>query len=150
MKARPEVGWTARRRCPDDVWWDRSGHRHDDRVPAGRAVGERGRSLFRLGLAGRVRRADFERVRARTGVPLVDPLPPGIHGIDLRQPGLAPGAAIDADLDALDAAVLRPGDAGDGDLAGVDAGEGLRCIDPRHRLDRRLLGPAALDPVRVV
>ncbi len=66
-----------------------------------------------------------------------------------REPGLLPCAVVDADLDRVDAAVLRPGDAADGDRSGGDRGQRPRRVDARHRLDRRLARPAALDPVRV-
>ena len=83
------------------------------------------------------------------GVPLVDPLAPGVDRWPRRRArAWCHVAVVDADLDPLDAAVLGPGDAGDGDRAGAELGERRRRVDARHRLDRRLGGPAALDPVR--
>ena len=61
-----------------------------------------------------------------------------------------PWPAVDADLDAIDAAVLGPGDAGDGDLAGGrPARTAWGCRSAAIVLIGAFLRPAALDPVRV-
>src|SRR3712207_1115812 len=95
----------------------------------------RGLSL-RLGLSRAVCGADLEGIFPRPGVPGVDVVPPGIHLVELGgESRFVPGlAAVGGDLDALDAALWRPGDAADGDptrgealaaLHGIDAGLGL-------------------------
>ena len=66
-----------------------------------------------LGLACGVRRAGLEGVVPAGRVPFEDPLAPGVDRVDRRQSGGLPWPAVDADLDPIDAAVLRPGDAGD-------------------------------------
>src|SRR3712207_9434641 len=83
-----------------------------------------------LGLSFAVGSADLEGVLAWFRVPIVDVLPPGICGELSRQVGFVPGlAAVGGDLDALDAAVGRPGDTADGYLTG---GGGFLRFDRFH------------------
>src|SRR3712207_3289391 len=89
-------------------------------------------------------------VLAGSGVPVVDVLAPGVNVKLLGEPGVVPGlAAVGRDLDALDAAGGRPGDAADRGLAGWDLGAVLHGVDAGLGLYGALLGPGALDPVRV-
>src|ERR671910_626195 len=111
-----------------------SSHRNADGVVASSAVGS----------------AHLEGVLAGFGVPLVDPLPPGIQGELFREAGLVPGrAAVGRDLDTLDATVGRPGDAADRGLAGRDLCAVLYGVDAGLGLYGALLRPGALDPVRI-
>ena len=85
----------------------------------------------------------------RRGVPVPDPLPPGVDAGHRGQRAWCHGAAVHPDLDRVDALVLRPGDAGHRRAARADAAEPLGHVDPGLGLDRRLLRPAALGPVGV-
>src|SRR4029079_14955742 len=98
-----------------------------DGVPAAGSVGSGGRRLLVLDLAGAVRVADLYLVAARVGSPVGDPLDPGGVRDRCRQPGVAPDA-VDGDFDLRDAAVRRPGDARDRDLACRDDAAGR--VDP--------------------
>ncbi len=99
---------------------------------------------------GPVGGADAQRVRAGEGVPLGDPLPPGVDAGDRGHSGGAPGPVVDLPFDGVDAAVLGPRRPGDGDRPGLDAGERLGHVDAGERLHRRPLRVAALRPVRPV
>ena len=103
-----------------------------------------------LGLPFAVGGADLEGVPAWFRVPIVDVLPPGICGELSRQACLVPGlAAVGGDLDALDAAVGRPGDTADWYLTGGQVVSVLYGVDTALGFDRVFLGPGALDPVGV-
>ena len=95
-------------------------------------------------------RADRERVLAGLGLPGQVPLPPVVVAGRRAELGGLPGAAVDLDLDLVDAAVLRPGDAADEGVAGVDLLERLRGVDPAGDLDRGVGRPVALGPVGVL
>src|SRR5918997_1784999 len=96
-----------------------SGHRDVYGIVSGGARGVWWGFLGCLGFAFAVGRADLEGVLARTGVPVVDVLAPGVYTELGGESGLVPGlAAVCRDLDLLDALVRGPGDAADGVLAG--------------------------------
>src|SRR5829696_3093648 len=103
-----------------------------------------------LGFAGAVCGAHLDGVIARSGVPVVDVLAPGIFGELFGEAGRVPGlSAVCGDLDLLDAAVGSPGYATDRVLA---RGEVIACldgIDAGLGFHRAFLRPGALDPVRV-
>src|SRR5690606_27453474 len=107
------------------------------------------RLLTGLDFAVRGDRADLQCVIAWLGVPLVDPLAPRVGARDVGQAGRLPRTVVDADLYALDAAVLCPGHAGDGDRACGDVVAGSRDVDPRGDFHRAPLSPAAGRPVRL-
>src|SRR3954469_1921474 len=104
---------------------------------------ERTPSRCRPGAGGPAR----ARLKAERGVPGPHPLPPGVRARHGAEPGLLPRAAVDPDLDALDAAVLGPGDTGDGRGTGGHLGERAGDVDPREGPDRRLRAPAPAGPV---
>src|SRR5215213_1699884 len=128
----------------------RSAYCHIYGVVAGGAGGVGRGFCGGLGLAGSVGGADLDGVIARGGVPVVDVLAPGIFGELFGEAGRVPGlAAVGRDLDLLDAVVRGPGDAAYGVAAG---GEGVAVgygVDAGLGLGRALLGPGAVDPVRV-
>src|SRR5215211_5611081 len=94
--------------------------------------------------------ADLDGVVARGGVPIVDVLAPGIFGELFGQVGRVPGlAGVGGDLDLLDAAVWGPGDTAYGVATGGEVVAVGYGVDAGLGLDRTLLGPGALDPVRV-
>src|SRR2546421_5673059 len=78
------------------------------------AVGDYGGAGFGLGFAGAVGGAGADGVGAGGGIPVVDPLAPGIDGLFGGQSGGLPWAIVDLDFDGSDAAMLGPGDTGDG------------------------------------
>ena len=119
-----------------------------DGVVSGRAV-RLGPVLHRgLGVAGLVGGADLEHVLPGGSVPDVVPLAPGVDRVLGGEFRFVPDA-VDGHLDGLDAAVLRPGHAGDRHLARGHAAASLRHVDAGFGLDRPLLGPALLHPVGV-
>src|SRR5438876_12364521 len=105
-----------------------------DRVPAGRAVGQRIRRLRRLELARTIRRPNDDGVTADCRVPLQLPEPPGEGSERLFQRGRAPGlAAVDADLDLADSLVAAESDAAELDRSRLDSAALLgRRVDARH------------------
>src|SRR5215831_6165097 len=103
---------------------------------AGRAVGLGLVEDGGLRVTGLVSGTYLQHVLARRRLPGVVPLPPGVDRVLSGELRLVPGA-IDADLDRLDASVLRPRDAGDHYRARGDVAP--RRVDARLGLDRRLL-----------
>src|SRR5215211_5010565 len=125
-------------------------YRHVYGVVAGGAGGVGRCFCGGLGLAVSVGSADLDGVIARGGVPVVDVLAPGIFGELFGEAGRVPGlAAVGRDLDLLDAAVRGPGDTAYGVAAGGEVVAVGYGVDAGLGLDRALLGPGALDPVRV-
>ena len=61
-------------------------------------------------------------VRARHGLPFERPQSPGVVGVRRTERRRLPGTVVDTNLDRLDATVLSPGDAADGDRARVQPG----------------------------
>ena len=114
-------------------------------VPPGRRSGNGVAPLLGLQRRRRCRsRARVRRVRGRgVGVPRA-----GTTGASSRcrrpgRAGLLPGAVVDADLDLVDAAVLRPGDAADRRSGPASTRRAAaRGVDPRLGQDRRVGGPA--------
>ena len=124
------------------VWWPRA--------PSGAGGVTLGRSGRR-----RCRRSPGPRSCARPGRHAVasqayEPLDPGRLRDRRRERAPPASAAVDRDLDLRDAAVRRPGDAGD-----RRPGRPATCwpllghVDPRLGQDRALLRPAERDPVAV-
>src|SRR5215211_5220737 len=103
-----------------------------------------------LGLAVAVSGANLDGVITWGGIPIVDVLPPGIFGELFRELGGVPGlSAGGRDLDLLDTAVWGPGDTAYGVLASGEVVASADGIDTGLGLDRALLRPCTLDPVRV-
>src|SRR5690348_15032151 len=88
-------------------------------VPAAGTVGSRSRRDLVLERAGAIGGTHLETMRTRRRVPRVRPLDPRRLRDRGGQTCLVPGV-VDTDLDLADAAVRRPGDAGDGDRPGGD------------------------------
>ena len=106
----------------------------------------------------RSNRAYLEAERALGGGPVDHPLTPTAVGQLLAQNGVDPSAfrrlragrsLAWPNLNAADAAQPAPGDAGDAHVAGRERGAGVRDVDARLQLDRRLLGPASPHPVGI-
>src|SRR5215207_11265898 len=129
-----------------------SGHGDLEGMVAGSAGGMRGGFGLCLGLSLAVGGADLEGIFAGSGagVPIVDVLSPGVCGELLGEACLVPGlTAVGGDLDALDAAVGRPGDAADRDLTGGEVIAILYGVDTGLGFDRAFFRPGPLDPVGV-
>src|SRR6185503_15966734 len=95
-----------------------------------------------LHVAVEVGRANRQLVAAGQGIPGQVPLAPVVDAAVGAELGLLPGVVVDADLDLLDAAVLRPGDAADDDAAGIQRVQPARGVDPRLGEDGGVGGPA--------
>src|SRR5690349_24611034 len=84
-------------------------------------------------------------------VPSHEPLPPVDRTARRSEGRVLPRAVVDPNLNAPDPAVVRrPGDPTDDDVTRVDFLAVAGSIDPAGQLDRRLGGPAARRPVRLL
>ena len=90
-------------------------------VPSGRPVRRNTCAVGGLCLAVPVGGPDGELVGALgRPVPRPGPLAPGVDGVLFGQGDVLPRSVVDSDLDALDAGVLRPGDAAHPDWVALD------------------------------
>ena len=127
----------------------RSARGDEDPVVAAGAVGGRRRPLLGLDVAGSIRCPNLDAVPARRRGPREEPLHPGRVGDRPADRSLLPRAVVEADLNAGDPAIRRPGDARYVDRPGGELLAAARRVDPRLGQDRRVLGPAERNPVAV-
>src|SRR5215212_9971258 len=124
--------------------------RDRDGVIAGGAGGDRRGILGGLGVALAVGGAYLDGVLAGTGVPVVDPKPPGVHVELGGERRVVPFlAVVGGDLDPFYPPGRRPGDAAYFNGAGLKPVAVLDGIDAGLGLDRAFLRPAAFDPIGV-
>src|SRR5687767_2394858 len=125
-----------------------------DLVPAAGAVGQGVGALGGLELAAAVGGANHQAVGARRRLPGQAPDHPTPLARARDDRGLLPGVtAVEADLDAGDAADAGEGDPGDADGDGLGGGDDAFFawgVDAARRFDRGLVGPTAPLPVAAV
>src|SRR5687768_11760135 len=107
-----------------------SGDEDHDGVVAGGAVGEGLGPLGGLHLPRAVCGAHGQVVSTAARLPRPGPLAPVVGAPVRAERGLLPRAVVDADLDPVDPAALRPGDPTHGDPSRLGGAEPARRVDP--------------------